>query len=139
MNRLAAIIIAGSISTGVMADEMIMNKEGESKADRMTSDTASLQERFDKLDADGDGAISEAEAKENPAIDEQFSQLDVDGDGSISSNEMMVNSGDSTAAGMQNNTDSPEEELEEGGMDDGGMDSQGGMTGEMDTPETDTQ
>ncbi|WP_416396897.1 EF-hand domain-containing protein [Allohahella sp. A8] len=103
MKKLMIFAAATALSTGAIAGDMKSNMDGESRAERMEqqSSAQSLEQSFNKLDQDGDGKISKDEARENPQVESQFSQLDVNGDGEIGRNEMMLGSGESTAAGQQ--------------------------------------
>ncbi|GAA3967438.1 hypothetical protein [Allohahella marinimesophila] len=103
MKKLMIFAAATALSTSVIADEMKSTMDGESRAERMEQQASSqsLEESFNKLDQDGDGVISKSEASENPQVESQFSQLDVNGDGEIGRNEMMLGSGEATAAGQE--------------------------------------
>lgn len=43
---------------------------------------------FDKLDQDGDGALTRAEAAANPAVLSKFDEADANGDGKLSKKEV---------------------------------------------------
>lgn len=82
-------------------DEIDANKDGQLSADELRAHhekmrAAHAQERaqrmaahWKKLDSDGDGRVSLAEAKANaPRMAEHFAQLDANGDGFITPDEM---------------------------------------------------
>ena len=75
-------------------DEIDTNKDNQLSPDELRAfhekmRAAHAAERFKKLDTDGDGRISLAEAKANaPRLAEHFSEIDTNGDGFITPEEL---------------------------------------------------
>jgi Ca2+-binding EF-hand superfamily protein len=75
-------------------DEIDTNKDNQLSPDELRAFHEKMRathaaERFKKLDTDGDGKVSLAEAKANaPRLAEHFSEIDTNGDGFITPEEM---------------------------------------------------
>lgn len=79
---------------GKSFDEVDANRDGQLSPEEMRAFHQKMRsargaERFKKLDTDGDGRVSAAEAKANaPRMAEHFTQLDANGDGFVTPEEM---------------------------------------------------
>jgi Ca2+-binding EF-hand superfamily protein len=81
-------------------DEIDANKDGQITADEMRAHRQSTRgAHWKKLDTDGDGRISKAEAEANaPRLAERFAELDANHDGFLSPDELKAAHGRRHAA-----------------------------------------
>ena len=73
-------------------DEIDANHDGQVTADELRAYHAKMNDhasaRFKKLDTDGDGRISKAEAAASPRLAQRFDEIDANHDGFITPDEM---------------------------------------------------